>query len=56
MNEDNPEDLAFDAASRDYFRPSSYERDILGTVESVSSMLPSDLRTYICERYTADNK
>lgn len=55
MNEDNPEDLAFDAASRDYFRPSSYERDILGTVESVSSMLPSDLRTYICERYTADN-
>ncbi len=54
MNEDSPEDLAFDIASRDYFRASSYERDILGTIESVSSMHSSDLRDYMNERYTAD--
>lgn len=55
MNEDSPEDLAFDRASSDFFRGTSYEKDILGTEESVSRMTSSDLKQYMRNRYSAGN-
>lgn len=55
MNEDSPEDLAFDSASRDFFRCTPYAGDILGTAETVSSIRASDLRDYMGHRYTSGN-
>lgn len=55
MNEDSPEDLAFDRASSDFFHATPYARDILGTPETVSKMHSDDLRDYMRHRYTAEN-
>ncbi|MBQ9145680.1 MAG: insulinase family protein [Clostridia bacterium] len=55
MNEDQPDDVCSELASRAYWGNDPLARPILGTKESVTALTPKDMQEYVARYYTAEN-
>jgi predicted Zn-dependent peptidase len=55
MNEDDPEDLCFDNLCKAYYGENGPGRNILGTIETVSSFTQESLFRYVKENYLPAN-